>query len=406
MKDLIKKLEKIEHVDRMERMELFAQILKKQRKKYKLTLTKACEGICSVSYLSKIENNLLDNIEDGYILKLCDRMNIDYNQISTHNDNCNLEYLALDYLKGDYEKINIYFNQVNDLVDNVKSDIVKGYYYLINDEEDLLKERLGIIYEVASTMTATEYFMFICLVIEYLIKTFRMNKALEIYEELYEIGCRFKYINWLLELQGLNIYFHTNDYMNFLKHYYHIMNTDNLLFPYEIQVVAKMMKISLEIKHGKTYCVDENFLNQCLNNEYYNDILSYLKVVILYNLNNYQLVIDEIDNKCLLGFKYEVLYNLCKLNLGNYVVKDVFENFKNYHLIFNDFITEEYLVKESHLSGKECLSILKKYRRFEDDFQHHLYNQHIFNTLSEIYISTTYYKEAMNYLKKYLKKVI
>ena len=405
MIDIVRKLERKEHEDKMEKMELVAQMLKKQRKKYKLTLTKASAGICSVSYLSKIENNLLENIEEKYILKLCDRMNLNYNDISSFDEVCSMETLAFSILNRAYDKIEDYYNSLNKEISNVKSDIVKGYYYLINDDYQKLNEIIGTIYEVSSTLSSSEYFMFIILVQEYYIRQYKMNKALESFKELCKIGCRFKPIEYLIIYQGLRIYFHTNDYMNFLKFYYKIVKTDDLLLPYELEIIAKIMKSSLEVLQGGDTDLDS--LNLCTHtsNKQYDEEIKYYQMLLLYNLKKYDQVKKLIDNYNISNEGFKVLYNLASFSSNTFKVKERRSAYESYHKIFDSFLADYFLATSSNISKKETLYILKEYRKYEDEYSHHLYDSFIFRVFCDIYTSTTYYKEAMGYLKKNIKMV-
>lgn len=406
MKDVVKKLKIKEHSDRLEKLEVLAQLLKKQRKKFKLTLTKASEGICSVSYLSKIENNMLENVEDKYMLKLCERMKINYNDLRKLDDSYSLEEVAFNYLRGNYQSINELYYSRCDLFNNVKSDIINGYYYLINEKYEEIQEVIGTIHQVSSTLTATEYFMYIILVQEYYIKTFRIKEALDTFKELYTIGCRFKYIDWLIDYQGLRIYFHKNDYMEFLKFYHKIVYLEDLAYPNEIQKIARLMKISIEIKAGYTYILDSAFFELTRSNEHYTDEIMYYKTMILINMHRYEKVKEYITENNLSGDKYIALYNYACFMTNGFAITEYTNGYSNYHQIFNKFLSEYYLVKESKIDEKDALLVLKEFREYEEEYNHHIYNSVIFNNIADIYTSSTCYKDAMNYLKRKVSRII
>lgn len=406
MKEILKKLNKKENEDKLEKFELFAQIIKKQRKKFKLTLNKASEGICSVSYLSKMENNLLNNVEEDFMLRLCDRMNVDYKSIVSGDNLCSMEMLAFCYLKGDNTKIKEFYQSINKDIDNVKTDLIKGFYYLVIKDFDGLNEIIGSIYEVSSTMTSAEYFMFLILVQEYYILNFKMDKALETYYELDKMGCRFRLINYLIAYQGLRIFFHKNDYFNFMKCYCKIASLHDIVLPSEIHEVSRLMRACISVKYGEEYILDSEFLYGYSYNKHYDMEIKYLKLMLLFNLGKYDIVKDFIREQKYEQLRFKVLENFAAFYSGDFNICETEEVSNNYHEVFNMFLSEYYMVKSSNLTNKETIAVLKKIRKFEDEYQHHLYNDFIYAVLSSLYTSSTLYKESMNYLKKNLNRVI
>ncbi|PAT01151.1 hypothetical protein CI105_07865, partial [Candidatus Izimaplasma bacterium ZiA1] len=89
-------------------MKDIGSFIKKQRIIKDVTQEKLSEGICSISYLSKIENNQI--IPNHYLVKkIFERLNV--------NEDCfNVSIKDHEYLK---EAINAYFYYQNDLLSDI-----------------------------------------------------------------------------------------------------------------------------------------------------------------------------------------------------------------------------------------------------------------------------------------------
>ena len=57
----------------------YGTFLKRKRLEAKKTLEIISEGVCAASYLSRIENNLVE-VDDEYYVKLFEKLNIDFDE--------------------------------------------------------------------------------------------------------------------------------------------------------------------------------------------------------------------------------------------------------------------------------------------------------------------------------------
>ena len=80
MKELTKTLqEKYLNETKNEKAKL-SRFLKRRRIELGKTLEEVSEGVCSTSYLSKIENCLVD-VDDSYFKMLFEKLNLEYNNV-------------------------------------------------------------------------------------------------------------------------------------------------------------------------------------------------------------------------------------------------------------------------------------------------------------------------------------
>ena len=123
--------------------------IKAQRQKLNLTLKKAVEGICSTSYLSKIENNMIA-ISAAYIEKLCERVMLgkDFLQKLENINKYEVEMIEAVYQR-DREAIRRIFNEIREL-DNYRVKIIKFIYYVFEKNYELAmieREKLMKLYK-------------------------------------------------------------------------------------------------------------------------------------------------------------------------------------------------------------------------------------------------------------------
>lgn len=131
-----------------------AQIMKRKRLEMGITLEKMSDGICSTSYLSKIENCLVD-VDDYYYNVLFERLNLDYAEL------LQTRLLPIDadilnaYLENDIKAIH---NYVSKTIDNnnycdVETELFLLLYNIINhnfDETNLIISKIEVVFKVLS----------------------------------------------------------------------------------------------------------------------------------------------------------------------------------------------------------------------------------------------------------------
>ena len=150
MINLEKKYSTLSKDDRLK----LAQIMKRKRLEMGITLEKMSDGICSTSYLSKIENCLVD-VDDYYYNVLFERLNLDYAEL------LQTRLLPIDadilnaYLENDLKAIH---NYVSKTIDNnnycdVETELFLLLYNIINhnfDETNLIISKIEVVFKVLS----------------------------------------------------------------------------------------------------------------------------------------------------------------------------------------------------------------------------------------------------------------
>ena len=105
-----KKIKNEKILQEIERKRKYATLLKRKRVENKYTLEDVSTGICTVSYLSRIENSLVD-VDESYFISLFKKFNIDFNLLKEEKENEIFSELIKCYLQTDDElAINIISN--------------------------------------------------------------------------------------------------------------------------------------------------------------------------------------------------------------------------------------------------------------------------------------------------------
>ena len=111
MKELTKTLqEKYLNETKNEKAKL-SRFLKRRRIELGKTLEEVSEGVCSTSYLSKIENCLVD-VDDSYFKMLFEKLNLEYNNVVNERSAPIYDEMIKAYLLEDYKYIEELTNTV------------------------------------------------------------------------------------------------------------------------------------------------------------------------------------------------------------------------------------------------------------------------------------------------------
>lgn len=104
------------------------KIIKTKRKELGLTQSEVCEGICSVTHLSKIENNTT-SVADDVIQLICKRLNINIEEEKKRIENIKL-------MLNKFREAMIFGKE--EVVDEIADELEREYYYIENSELRIL----------------------------------------------------------------------------------------------------------------------------------------------------------------------------------------------------------------------------------------------------------------------------
>ena len=204
----------------------YGTFLKRKRLEAKKTLENISEGVCAASYLSRIENNLVE-VDDEYYVKLFEKLNIDFDELKEVKENeifC--ELLKCYLLEHDEEAVKIiskalrtnYYVEIEIELMVLYDNINRGLY------SEALKQILDLNGKV-NTLIDNELNFYIFLTALY---AFRTNQSLFAYRQIIFL-CEQTFDNPIYKYAvydlALDIFDFIGAKVQFLK-YYDILNKD------------------------------------------------------------------------------------------------------------------------------------------------------------------------------------
>ena len=126
--------------------ESYARLLKRRRMEQRKTLEEVASGVCSTSYLCRIENAQVE-VDDQFFEHLFEKLEISYEEVKEHNKTNILKDLLKYYLQRNYDKMHALGNSA--VSSNVYSDIeLKLIVLFLNIIEERYEEARIIIVEL------------------------------------------------------------------------------------------------------------------------------------------------------------------------------------------------------------------------------------------------------------------
>lgn len=305
----------------------FGSTFKLFRKTNNITLAQAAENICSISYLSKVENNLI-NISNEYIVEL--------------NQKFKLNYLQED----DFNNYNTYMGELVELITNHEDLIIKGFVIKSKDHHaEFLKfiklvinknfdEALDIftsLIEYLDLFTINEMDVFQYLVVNLLDKVekyYFLSAFVELFNKYYETNAILKLKIAVIYLKAL---MEIRNHRNFSLIYDGVLTKliNNQMFKEVIEIQKYNLDVNIYHLNEKGYLSLVDKQKHLTNNE-----KNYFKAKYYYNDGNYELAKGYVKN---LDDKKSYILNVmidCKLNVfhDEYMKLDISDS-KTYFLI-------------------------------------------------------------------------
>lgn len=170
-----------------------------RRSAYNITLEELAKDICSISYLSKIENS---QIKPSYLAlhDICQRLNIDDETIDVL---VGLDKLLIStvnaYFENDSKKLERFYESGKTL-ENFRFKLISLIYYIYRKDFDMAKSMANILSNVIATLSDTDLLIY---ALFYNILYFKELNAFDLYEQLKylnKISLANESINYLIDL--------------------------------------------------------------------------------------------------------------------------------------------------------------------------------------------------------------
>lgn len=384
--------------------------IKRKRKELNVTQDEISNGICSISYLSKIENNQIVP-KDFYVKEIMDRLDVEddvYTKSIKDKEYVDATLKAFFYL-DDEAMINIY-EEVKDIEHNVIINLCKlGYTVYFNLEDD--NQYVMMLEHLANNMTNIELKTYLYFSTLFFIQHEKYKVALE----LILLNNKVSGDNSMLEGMFYELSYYVKQRL-LIKNcasedYQHAMNIYN-----RNHNVKRIMSLAI---YKAYYLTKENprkamrILNTIkvnqLNKEL-KDLFYIIKSEVLFNLENYKdssFYLKNIsDTSDYYLKKMTLLIRICQKENDFETIENIKEIVKSYKpkkTELRNKIHYHFLVQEDKEDQKEYLRdvAIPFSIKIEDYDSLDNYTNEVMNICAE----SSRYKEALQFYKKYQKEL-
>lgn len=366
LKISLKTLQEKYDVETNETANSLAKFLKRRRNELNRTLEDVSRGICSPSYLSKIENCQVE-VDSYYYESLFEKLDLKYENFIKERQVSFFPKIMKYYLLEKYELLeeklkemvngSLYCETELELVVLLNNIVSKNY-----DEAENLIEKIE---KVRNTLTKEELYIFSFLITLFLYKTNQTIDALEQIKVLIHNPYEEESYNIAVTDLAIDIYFSLGNETMFFTYYQELLRYKNQELLSNRKLFHELQSLVLEVKNGKkTILAELEDLRLTYSNLDNNILVNYYLGLIYYYLEDYQkaLEIVNVSNPTpqLLSLEATILNKINNLEQSiNFLTKIKQINFitkgEDVYLNYLEYIRE----KIEQYSYSKILSFLK-----------------------------------------------
>ena len=390
--------------------EEIGSFIKKKRKELNVTQDAISNGICSISYLSKIENNqIIPN--KYYVREIMSKLDVEE---SFYQKSLDDKLYLNNLIKGtfflDDNLVIQTYEEIKDIEHNRIINIVKlGYYIYFHKEDE--NQYVMMLENLVTNMSDLELKTYLYLSAIYFMSKEKYKTALEVLVLGNKMSVDNDYLNALISeytyLVKQRLYKKNSsleDYQNAQNIYNKHHNTNRVI---EL-VLWKIRYLSYENPEKALHMLQ--LIKESLLSEHSKDLYYLVKAEILYCTafnKDSVLALNKINNESNLFYqKMILLFSICKAenDIGMLEeIKTILSSYKPDRFQLKHKVQYHYLLIEKEEDLKEYLrDIAIPYSiKIEDFYGLEKYT----NDVMDICINTSRYKEATQFYKKYQKEV-
>lgn len=390
--------------------EEIGSFIKKKRKELNVTQDAISNGICSISYLSKIENNqIIPN--KYYVREIMSKLDVEE---SFYQKSLDDKLYLNNLIKGtfflDDNLVIQTYEEIKDIEHNRIINIVKlGYYIYFHKEDE--NQYVMMLENLVTNMSDLELKTYLYLSAIYFMSKEKYKTALEVLVLGNKMSVDNDYLNALISeytyLVKQRLYKKNSsleDYQNAQNIYNKHHNTKRVI---EL-VLWKIRYLSYENPEKALHMLQ--LIKESLLSEHSKDFYYLVKAEILYCTafnKDSVLALNKINNESNLFYqKMILLFSICKAenDIGMLEeIKTILSSYKPDRFQLKHKVQYHYLLIEKEEDLKEYLrDIAIPYSiKIEDFYGLEKYT----NDVMDICINTSRYKEATQFYKKYQKEV-
>lgn len=331
-----------------------AGFLKRRRVEMGLKLEELSNGICSISHLSRIENDLV-NSDDNQYRALFEKMNIDYEQAKQEREKNVYEELLREYIKNKYDHVEDLINQAlnSNSYCGIEVELMVLFYNTINQNYEEARKMLMKLETISTSFTNNELIFYLYVVALY---AFSTNQVVLAYRQILV----------LINIEQSNVFF------------------EAVIYDLALDIMVEVNQIALAYQYFNIY---EKIIEMPLFGENYH--LHRLQLLKYTSDINYEETMEKVN-------KIESL-----VDLTNNKTKTKFYYYKGLILYNNEHYQELYDLLKDHIISAKIASLLISVLLKSTNYQH---QQNILKLLDKVTF-TKYEKLYANYYQ-YAKLVM
>lgn len=366
LKNSLKTLQEKYDVETNETANSLAKFLKRRRNELNRTLEDVSRGICSPSYLSKIENCQVE-VDSYYYESLFEKLDLKYENFIKERQVAFFPKIMKYYLLEKYELLeeklkemvngSLYCETELELVILLNNIVSKNY-----DEAENLIEKIE---KVRNTLTKEELYIFSFLITLFLYKTNQTVDALEQVKVLIHNPFEEESYNIAVTDLAIDIYFNLGNETMFFTYYQELLRYKNQELLTNRKLLHELQVLVLQVKDGKkTILAELEDLKLTYPNLEKNILVNYYLGLIYYYLEDYQKALEIVNvsepTPQLLSLEATILNKINNLEQSiNFLTKIKKVNFitkgEDVYLNYLEYIRE----KIEQYSYSKILSYLK-----------------------------------------------
>lgn len=274
-----------------------AKFMKRRRLELNRTLEDVSRGVCSPSYLSKIENCQVD-VDPYYFQSLFEKLDLNYENIKEDRQNFFFSKIVKYYLLKRY-----------DLLENKLKEMVNGNSYcdtelelivllnnIINKNYAEAEKMIDKLEDIRNTLTKEEIYLLSFLITLYLYSTNQYVLAAEQIEILHKHPSDNVYYNIAVSDLGIDIYFALGKESMFFKYYQYLKQCNNQELYNTRIIMHNIQVLVLQARNGNVDVIEELDVQllAARNHQLDEDIVSYYEALVYYYLKDYFKVLEII----------------------------------------------------------------------------------------------------------------
>ena len=398
------KEEKISHV--YEDYSAYTQIIKNERIRRNQTLETMAKGICSVSYLSKLENNAIKPSED-YVRALLERVNINYDDIAKNNYDTEILEVVKLYFYGNTEEIKKIYDRLYNGLFDARISMIKCFYLLSQNDFEEFFEIIEQIDEIKNSLVGYQTIILVFLVSEYYKKVSRYKESYDYLLCLRELSIDNYELKMLIEenymISSLHLLKFTEAYRIYINYKMNEMISYPLIKKIRNDLIAKIVigksvydEEELDELLLLSHCVDVDkelcyyiCLNHVLNENYHKVIKIMESNKLLYNDGKFL----ALYGKAIYHLQKEELYKSFCEQVDNIINKG--DNLKEVDKYYLSFLKMTIFGNDSYENFEYLRYTVLPYI---NTHSHIIYNADYEKKYVDALMRLSRYKEAANHL--------